>query len=155
MQTDANLSPCRRYRYALWRIWDESKPYALFIGLNPSTADETEDDPTIKRCVNYSKSWGFGGLCMVNLFAFRATKPRDMMASEDPVGSDNDIWIKQLASDAGVIVAAWGNDGAYMGRSKKVKGMIPNLKCLKTNKSGEPAHPLYQPGSSLPITMGI
>ncbi len=94
MKTDANLSECRKYRYALWRTWDKSKPYAMFIGLNPSTADETENDPTINRCINYSKDWGFGGLCMVNLFAFRATDPSDMMASKDPIGSDNDDWIK-------------------------------------------------------------
>lgn len=155
MKTDANLSACRRYRYALWRTWDDSKPYAMFIGLNPSTADETEDDPTIRRCISYSKNWGFGGLCMVNLFAFRATNPIDMKSEKDPIGPDNDVWIRQLANDAGVIVAAWGNDGPHMGRSKKAKEMIPNLKCLKTNRTGEPAHPLYQPGSALPIDMGL
>ena len=127
----------------------------MFIGLNPSTADETEDDPTINRCINFSKDWGYGGLCMVNLFAFRATVPSDMMASKDPIGSENDNWIKKLSKDAGVIVAAWGNDGSYMGRSKNIMDMVPNLKCLKINKTGEPAHPLYQPSSATPIKMGI
>lgn len=155
MKTDANLSKCRKYRYALWRTWDDSKPFAMFIGLNPSTADETEDDPTINRCINFSKDWGYGGLCMVNLFAFRATVPSDMMASKDPIGSENDNWIKKLSKDAGVIVAAWGNDGSYMGRSKNIMDMVPNLKCLKINKTGEPAHPLYQPSSATPIKMGI
>lgn len=153
MKTDANLSNCRKYRYALWRIWDESKPYAMFIGLNPSTADETEDDPTISRCINYSKDWGYGGLCMANLFAFRATAPSDMMASNEPIGSDNDEWIKKLAEEAGVIVAAWGNDGSYLDRSKEVRKMIPDLMCLKINKSGEPAHPLYQPSAAKPMKL--
>jgi len=151
MKTDATLSSCRMYRYALSRIWDVSKPYAMFIGLNPSTADETEDDPTINRCINYSKDWGYGGLCMANLFAFRATTPNDMMASNNPIGPDNDEWIKKIAQEAGVIVAAWGNDGSFMDRSKQVKKMIPNLMCIKINKSGEPAHPLYQPKSAKPI----
>jgi len=151
----ANFSECRKYRYALWRTWDDSKPYAMFIGLNPSTADETEDDPTIRRCIGYSKSWGFGGLCMVNLFAFRATEPRDLMSSKEPVGCENDLWIKRLANDAGVIVAAWGNDGSFMGRSEMVTASLTDLKCLKMNKTGEPAHPLYQPGSALPINMRI
>ena len=154
MKTDAILSECRMYRYALWRTWDESKPYALFIGLNPSTADETEDDPTIRRCIGFSRTWGFGGLCMANLFAFRATKPGVMKAAEDPIGPDNDQWIRQLSVDAGVIVAAWGNGGSHLDRSRTIAEMIPNLKCLQLNKSGEPVHPLYQPSTATPIPMG-
>lgn len=155
MKSNANLSICRKYRYALWRIWDESKPYAMFIGLNPSTADETENDPTINRCISYSEDWGYGGLCMANLFAFRATEPSHMMSSDDPIGSDNDEWLKKLSKDAGVIVAAWGNKGSYLNRSKKIIDMIPNLMCLKVNKSREPAHPLYQPRTAKPIRIGI
>lgn len=154
MKTNAKLSDCRTYRYALWRIWDESKPYAMFIGLNPSTADETEDDPTIRRCVAFARDWGYGGLCMANLFAFRATNPGDMMQAQDPVGPDNDEWLKKLSCDAGVVVAAWGNGGSYLGRSQKVLFDFPNLMCLKQNQSGEPVHPLYQPGSSVPKAMG-
>jgi hypothetical protein len=153
MNTDALFSKCRKYRYSLWRTWDETKPHAMFIGLNPSTADETNNDPTITRCINYSKSWGYGGLCMVNLFAYRATKPTVMMAYDKPIGPDNDDLIKELSTKAGVIVAAWGNDGSFKGRSKKMIKMIPGLMCLKINKSGEPAHPLYQPGHAIPIKM--
>ena len=153
MQADANFSQCRKYRYALWRTWDSSKPYAMFIGLNPSTADETEDDPTIRRCINFSRDWGYGGLCMTNLFAFRATKPADLMLSNAPIGPENNAWIKHLAADAGVIIAAWGNHGAYLGRSKKVVSTLPDLKCLKMNKTGEPAHPLYLPRTTTPIQM--
>ncbi|GHX72979.1 hypothetical protein VCSRO16_3593 [Vibrio cholerae] len=73
MKNTAELSKCRKYRYALWRTWDSDKPFAMFIGLNPSTADEKNDDPTLRRCINFAKSWGYGGVCMANLFAFRAT----------------------------------------------------------------------------------
>ena len=90
---------------------------------------------------------------MVNLFAFRATEPSVLMASKSPVGPDNDDWIKRLSIEAAVIVAAWGNDGAHLGRSEIIREIIPNLSCLKINKTGEPAHPLYQPGSAVPISM--
>lgn len=148
MKTDANLSACKKYRYTLWRTWDDSKPYVMFIGLNPSTADETKNDKTITRCIKYAEDWGYGGLCMTNLFAFRATDPSDMKKSKNPIGIENDNWIKKLAKDAEVVVAAWGNDGCYMERSKKVIDMIPNLMCLKINETGEPAHPLYQEESA-------
>ncbi|MCU7816788.1 MAG: DUF1643 domain-containing protein [Candidatus Thiodiazotropha sp. (ex Rostrolucina anterorostrata)] len=82
----AVLSPDRDYRYSLWRIWQPDDPYALFIGLNPSTADEYENDPTIRRCIRFAKDWGFGGLYMANLFAIRATKPKIMKAHHAPIG---------------------------------------------------------------------
>ena len=150
MKNTATFSECRKYRYALWRTWDTSKPYLMFVGLNPSTADEKTDDPTVTRCINYAKSWGYGGVCMVNLFAFRATEPNVMKAASEPVGKDNDDWLKKLANEAGLVVAAWGNDGSYMDRSKKIRELLPNLHCLKINKSGEPAHPLYQKATQLP-----
>lgn len=140
MYKDAKLSDCRKYRYALWRIWDSEKPYALFIGLNPSTAEETKDDRTIRMCINYAKNWGYGGLYMANLFAFRATNPSDMKEAQDPIGPENDAWLKCLAKNAGVIVGAWGNHGVFRGRSKIVTGMLPDIKCLKQNVTGEPAH---------------
>lgn len=148
----AELSPDRKYRYALWRIWDETKRFVVFICLNPSTADETEDDATIRRCMGYAKSWGFGGIYMVNLFAFRAKEPSDMKAVDDPIGPENDYWLRKL-SCAGLAVAGWGNDGAYRGRSKEVRELIPELYCLKQNKSGEPVHPLYQKASLTPTLM--
>jgi hypothetical protein len=126
----------------------------MFIGLNPSTADESTNDPTLNRCINYAKSWGYGGVCMGNLFAYRATDPVDMKAAIDPIGSDNDMWLRQLAKESEIIIAAWGNDGAYMGRSQQVIKLIPNLYCLKINKSGEPAHPLYQSANIRPIPLG-
>lgn len=155
MKNTAKLSSCRQYRYALWRTWDDKKPYVLFIALNPSTADETTDDPTLNRCINYAKAWGYGGVCMANLFAFRATDPSDMKAAVSPVGTDNDKWLKKLAKKAGLVVAAWGNDGAFISRSKQVKALLPGLHCLKMNKTGEPAHPLYQRATVLPSRLVI
>lgn len=153
MKNTAKLSDCRKYRFALWRTWDESKPYVMFVGLNPSTADERVDDPTLTRCINYAKAWGYGGVCMANLFAFRATEPADMKKAQDPIGPQNDKWLKKLASEADLVVAAWGNDGGYLSRSKQVVKILPSLYCLKVNKSGEPAHPLYQKVNLQPIPM--
>ncbi len=155
MKNTAELSQCRQYRYALWRTWDESKPYVMFIGLNPSTADENTDDPTLRRCMNFAKSWGYGGVCTANLFAYRATQPEDMKASADPIGSSNDEWLKTLADEAALVVAAWGNDGSFLGRSDRVLELVPNLHCLKLNKSGEPAHPLYQAATTQAVPMDL
>ncbi len=119
----ATLSNCRRYRYDLWRRWDDSKPFAMFIGLNPSTADETLDDPTIRRCINFAKSWGYGGLCMTNLFAFRATDPADMKThEEDRWACDaNLLQIANHSAKAGVVVAAWGVHGVHCNRDRTVR----------------------------------
>jgi hypothetical protein len=99
----------------------------MIIGLNPSTADEIDDDPTIRRCIAFAKSWGYGGLYMANLFAFRATEPADLFAANDPIGSGNDEWLCNLSKDAGVVVAAWGNHGSHLGRSREVMRLIPKL----------------------------
>ncbi len=144
MQKSAVFSECRKYRYSLKRIWDDQKPYVLFIGLNPSTADEESDDDTLTRCIDYAMRWGFGGVAMGNLFAFKETDRHAMLRQELPVGDENDQWLQKLAADAGMVVAAWGNDGANMGRSSQVSALIPNLHCLKVNATGEPSHPLYQ-----------
>lgn len=143
LRKDAVFSPCRSYRYALWRIWDEQRPYPLFICLNPSTADEVTDDPTLVRCINYAQAWGYGGVCTANLFAYRATKPADLLSTQDPIGIENDAWLCELARDAKLVVAAWGNLGTHLGRSQEVMNLVSGLHCLKINKTGEPAHPLY------------
>ncbi len=143
MEKGAALSPCRRYRYALWRIWDEQKPLVLFIGLNPSTADEQYDDPTLTRCINFAKAWGYGGVYTANLFAYRATKPKDLFKRKRIIGKDNNDWLNTLAAKVDLVIAAWGNDGRYQNRANQVKQQLPLLHYLKMNKSGEPAHPLY------------
>lgn len=143
MKKNAVFSPCRRYRYALWRRWHEDKPLVLFIGLNPSTADEIHDDPTLIRCINFAKHWGYGGVCIANLFAYRATKPKDLYARKNVIGKDNNRWLTQLADDADLIVAAWGNHGRYQNRATDVKTLFSALHYLKLTKTGQPAHPLY------------
>ena len=140
---NATFSSCRTYRYSLSRIWDKKKKFVLFIGLNPSTADEKVDDPTIRRCVNYAKKWGYGGFLMVNLFAYRTTLPSNLKKVKYPVGSENDKYIMTLSKKADITVAAWGNNGDFYSRDKEVLSLVPSLMCLKINKSGQPAHPLY------------
>ena len=149
----AVFSPCRTYRYLLWREWIGGVGYAMFVGLNPSTADETQDDPTIRRCIAFAKSWGYAGLCMTNLFAFRATDPKDMMAVADPVGPDNNANLLDVAKDAGVIVAAWGAKGTHKGRDAEVCKMLPPLHFLALTKDGHPGHPLYLPKTLTPFPM--
>ncbi len=151
----AKLSRCRHYRYALWRTWENEKPTVLFIGLNPSTADETNDDPTLRRCINFAKSWGYGGVCMANLFAYRATDPVAIRECAKPIGPQNNRWLKQLAAEADLVIAAWGNDGSLYQRSRYVCAMLPKMKYLKMNKTGEPAHPLYLTASLRPKAMSV
>jgi hypothetical protein len=112
--------------------------------LNPSTADEKEDDPTIRRCVNFAKRLGYGGAHMLNLFAYRATDPQEMKKAVDPVGPYNDRITKLYIADRhNDFVAAWGIHGSYMGRDKVVAAMIPELLCFGVTKEGHPRHPLY------------
>lgn len=125
----------------------------MFVGLNPSTADETRDDPTIRRCMAFAKAWGYGGLCMTNLFSFRATDPKDMKAAADPVGPENDAHLLALAEGAGVIIAAWGANGTHKGRDKDVRKLLPTLYCLAMTKGGHPGHPLYLPKILTPQLM--
>jgi len=141
---NATFSDCRKYRYALSRTWNGKKKTILFIGLNPSTANEKIDDPTIRRCINYAQNWGYGSLLMVNLFAYRATMPSELKNVKNPIGNDNDLHIIELSKKADIAVAAWGNEGTLLNRDKEVKKILPNLMCLKINKSGQPSHPLYQ-----------
>ena len=147
------FSSCRTYRYSLWREWIGGEGYAMFVGLNPSTADETRDDPTIRRCIAFAKAWGYGGLCMTNLFAFRATDPKNMKAIADPVGRENDAHLLALAEGAGVIIAAWGANGTHKGRDKEVRKLLPTLYCLAQTKGGHPGHPLYLPKTLTPVLM--
>lgn len=149
MERAATLSACRTYRYALWRRWGPGD-YAMFIGLNPSTADETNDDPTIRRCIAFARAWGYGALCMANLFAYRATDPAVMKKAAEPVGWENDHTLTTLAAGAGVVVAAWGAHGTYKGRDKSVRLLVPKLHFLRLTKDGHPGHPLYLPASLKP-----
>ena len=152
-KSGAVFSDCRKYRYALWRMWNEHKPIAMIIGLNPSTADQTRNDPTITRCINFASSWGYGGVCVTNLFGFRATAPTELKAHHDPIGKENDAWIHEIAKGAEITVAAWGNHGKFLNRSLEILPSLDQLYCIKMNKSGEPAHPLYLKAELKPVPM--
>ena len=140
MKKDVVLSPCRKYRYALRRIWDDSKKRMMFIGLNPSYADENKDDQTIKRCISYAKQWGYGGVIMGNLFAFRTPSPAEMIKAGQPIGEENDKWLKRLLKEADLVVGIWGNSGAFLGRAAEVAAVFPELHCLRITGSGQPHH---------------
>ena len=151
MDRSAIFSDNRKYRYTLWRTWDTKLGYAMFIGLNPSTADETEDDPTIRRCIGFAKAWGYGALCMTNLFAYRATKPKDMQIADSPIGSENDHFLKSVATLASIVIAAWGINGSFLQRDQEVISLVPNKHVLRITKKGHPAHPLYLPKNITPV----
>lgn len=152
MQRGARFSDCRTYRYLLWRVWDDEGPTLNVIGLNPSTADENADDPTIRRCIDFGKRWGFGGLKMTNLFAYRSTDPRGLLAVDDPVGPDNNVTLKVQAYDAAYVIAAWGAHPLAMARAKAVRPFLEryHVMCLGTTKDGAPRHPLYLPKATTP-----
>lgn len=151
MEKKANISKDKIYRYTLSRTWDSTKPTVLFIGLNPSIADENIDDPTITRCINFARDWGYGTLLMANLFAFRSTYPKEIYLIDDPIGKDNDHYILECVKQSDLIIACWGNNGTYMDREKIIKELVPNLYCLQKNKNGTPHHPLRLPRDINPI----
>lgn len=140
--TGAIFSPCRTYRYLLWRIWDTKKPLVLFIGLNPSTADETKDDPTIRRVQQSAKDWKFGGVYMMNLFAYRTPYPSELFQCSNPIG-ENDYWLQLIAPQCSEVIFAWGSSKGAQTRAAKVIPFFPNAKALVLNKDGSPRHPLY------------
>ena len=146
-ESGATFSPCRRWRWLLWRQWDPDRPFANFLMLNPSTADEHKLDPSCTRARNFAQDWGYGGLVVTNVFGWRATDPEAMKAEPDPVGAGNDAAILRAARAAGIVVCAWGNHGAHLERAAAVVSMLLGagipLHALKVNGNGAPAHPLY------------
>ena len=160
---DATFSPCERYRYTLRRQWDASKPYVLFVMLNPSTADATQNDPTIRRCIGFAKRWGYGGLLVGNIFALRSTDPRRLYLVRDPVGPDNDVALVNLHHEASFTVAAWGVHGKFNGRGDRVLQLLVGLAypgklggpvyCLGITKEGYPRHPLYITSDTQPVLL--
>jgi hypothetical protein len=149
MAGTAVLSPDRVYRYSLTRVWDVDGPPLVWVGLNPSTADADTDDPTIRREVDFTKRWGFGGLIKVNLFAFRATKPAALVGQSDPIGPDNDATLWQQSEDCEV-VAAWGGSlpDYWRPRAHAIAHRLRKDRrtfTLGFTKTGQPRHPLYVP----------
>ena len=153
----AQFSRCRRWRYLLWRRWDETKPVANFLMLNPSTADEFKLDPSCTRARNYAERWGYGGLIVTNIFGWRATDPKVMRSVKDPVGRGNNAAIVRAAKEAAIVVCAWGSHGEHRGRGAEVLHLLgqnriePNA--LRVTAGGHPSHPLYLPASLNPVPL--
>ena len=153
MEKSAVISECGLYRYELRRTWDSEKDWVLFICLNPSTADHEAEDNTSRVCINYAKRWGYGGLVIANLFAYRSTDPSELYKVSDPVGKDNDKYLKRLSCDASDTVCAWSDDGGYLDRDLAVLPLLRSPKCLVMLKSGRPGHPLYKNKELKPIPL--
>jgi hypothetical protein len=145
--SDATLSPCGTWRYRLTRSWDADLPQVCWVMLNPSTADAEQDDPTIRRCIGFSQTWGYGGLVVVNLYALRATDPRELAAHPDPVGPDNAEHLVVAAEVSALVVCAWGAHSMARRREQIAAellgcGSTPKC-CLGVTRAGSPRHPLY------------
>ncbi|WP_069301034.1 DUF1643 domain-containing protein [Neptunicoccus sediminis] len=143
----AVYSDCEAFRYTLTRQWSDAGGHVLFVMLNPSTATEVQNDPTVERCERRARALGFGGFTVCNIFAYRATDPRDMRAAPDPVGPENDAAILAAAKTADRIVCAWGTHGAHLGRGPLMEQLLraqdKPLYHLGLSKAGHPKHPLY------------
>lgn len=142
------------FRYRLWRRWDDDGPTASFIMLNPSTADATQDDPTIRRCIGFAKAWGCGAVEIGNLFALRSTSPRAIYENLRTVGPANDGHLVELAQRSSLVVCAWGVHGQHRGRGAEVLEMLRRhaaLYHLGLTKDGHPRHPLYLKGDLRPM----
>ena len=142
-EKSAIISDCGLYRYELRRIWQPKIGLVCWVMLNPSTADANSDDPTIRRCMGYTARWGYGGIIVVNEFGLRAKDPRELYKSDDPIGPENDEYIKKASAEAVLTIVAWGNRGNYLGRDKIVLPMLTDPHYLALTKNGSPWHPLY------------
>jgi hypothetical protein len=161
-RSNAVFSNCGKYRYSLNRSWsmdslfDESprsRQFIAFCCLNPSTATQIDNDPTVTRCINYAKAWGFGGYVMINAFAWRETLPGEMKLQPEPIGECNDAMLELVVSMAGMTVAGWGCDGAHLGRHEHLSNLLPrhgDIYRLKETAGGFPIHPLYQRKDLIP-----
>lgn len=160
MERGASISNCGRYRWWLRRVWgapllnDGCYPSVVnFVMLNPSTADAEIDDPTIRRCIAYAKSWGYGGLTVTNLYAFRSTDPRELKRAADPIGEWNSHYVRTMAADAAMTVCAWGSNAERFHAQEVLGWLLESSKkvtALRVSKTGQPCHPLYLPGSLRP-----
>lgn len=158
MRSDAYISACGAYRYRLERQWDD-RPSCLFVMLNPSTADAKNDDPTIRRCMAFAKSWGYGGIWVANLFALRTPSPKELMENPLPNPSDAEYQMKLNISyvrhSKGIAIAAWGAHGHWQQQDKKVLKWFRDEKvplyALGFTKDGHPRHPLYLKADTKPV----
>jgi hypothetical protein len=155
----ATISDCGKYRYHLWRIWDDELPILAFVMLNPSTADAKQDDPTIRKCIGFAKRDGYGGISIRNVFAWRATDPSELTKVDDPFGPKNPITIQELETiqTPSKIIVAWGNRIYTQHRNHKLHiayrwaagvALMGHAYCLGINQNGDPKHPLYLPNTT-------
>lgn len=149
MKKDAYLSDCKKHRYWLLREWDDSKPKILFIGLNPSYANETIDDRTITRLISFSRDfWGYGGFYIANLFSLITPFPEVLFKDQQPVGPKNDTTIQHLFTLTEKTIIMWGNGGAHLKRDIEILPLISTPWCFGKTVSNHPKHPLYLPYST-------
>lgn len=157
LASHAEFSPCRRWRYSLTRHgWPGGRGRITFVGLNPSTADEKTDDPTIRRCIRFARDLGYARLDMVNLYAWRSTDPKALWLAEDPVGPENDDVLRTKFGRSDLIVAAWGVNARpdRLAEFARTFGGWP-FHALGTTKDGAPRHPLYMRADSIPVTYDL
>lgn len=152
----AIYSDCESYRYSLTRVWSPSARRVNFVMLNPSTATEVQNDPTVERCERRARALGYGSFAVTNIFAWRDTDPKAMRAAPDPVGCENDAAIAERALWAQDVIAAWGTHGAFMERGARVEQILREtgqpLFHLGLSKAGHPKHPLYLPYAQSPVS---
>lgn len=156
IQKRAILDETRKYRYILTRKINQNPPI-LFIMLNPSTADEYQDDPTIRRIIEFTKSWGYGSSIVMNLFAYRSSDPSELKKATNPIGRMNDYYLNLVSNHVDKIIVAWGVNGNYLNRAEKVVDILPlknKVFCLEKTKEGYPKHPLYIRSNIIPIPFG-
>ncbi len=150
MKRGAVMSIDQAYRYQLTRRWGDDEASVTWVMLNPSTADADVDDPTIRRCIGFSRSWGFDALTVVNLFAYRATDPKALALADEPVGQVNYRHVREAIEDSAGVVCAWGAHARKVRqfpytpdvRDLAARCRVPVF-CLGTTKAGDPRHPLY------------
>jgi hypothetical protein len=151
-KSGAVLSPCEKYRYELWREWDKSKPCVMFVMLNPSTADALKDDPTIRRCMNFAKNWGYGSIKVGNIFAFRSSNPKDLKVPSTELdyfhADQNAQYLNKMAYESKTVICAWGNPPIDF--VSPLSG-LSKLCHLGLTKKNNPRHPLYLKGETTPI----
>ncbi len=148
LESGATFDVTGTYRYTLWRRWSQEGLQLAFIMLNPGTADAERNDPTIRRCIDFARTWGYGALEIVNLFAYRTSHPTNLYKIEDPIGTENDRYLLQAVERCADLVLAWGIHGTFLERDRAVLNLISQYKtktfnCLGVTKDGYPCHPLY------------
>jgi hypothetical protein len=154
MNKSAIFSHDRKYRYQLSRIWDSDKPLAVFVMLNPSTADDVEDAPTIRRCIRFAHDWGYGGMRVMNLFPLVSPDPKRLLVEKDASANEyNETVITNYIKDAGIVIAAWGCFKEARTRSIEILKMLNGnaIYCLGITKYGFPKHPLYIRADTKPV----